>query len=190
MTRFAAVEPSGSEPASCPCRTSRVWPASRGVWARRCRRWPSAPPARQPRPLPDQRIALAMVGAALGMADDDGLGTGVGQHFSREIAGVRARRIGVAILRADGEASRPSPSRRKAATKVAGGQTSKSPLAATRPLPPAWPRTRTSRPSAHSFSSCRRSGAGWRRHVEFPTGGGCGTASRGQAQFQIAISRH
>lgn len=43
-----------------------------------------------------------MVGAAFGMADDDGRGTGIGQHFGRNVAGVGAGRLGVAILAADG----------------------------------------------------------------------------------------
>ena len=54
--------------------------------------------------LPDQRIALAVIGAPLGMADNDGAGAGIRQHFGRDIAGMGARRLGVAILRADREA--------------------------------------------------------------------------------------
>ena len=53
--------------------------------------------------LPDQRIGLAVIGAPLGMADNDGAGAGIGQHFGRKIAGMGARRLGVAILRADRE---------------------------------------------------------------------------------------
>ena len=63
----------------------------------------------QPRPpgrfrlLPDQRVGLAMVGAPLGMPDDDGAGAGIRQHFRREIAGMGARRLRMAILGPDGE---------------------------------------------------------------------------------------
>ena len=53
----------------------------------------------RPRPLPHQGIALAMVGAPLGMADDDGAGAGIGQHFGGNIAGMGAGGLGMAILR-------------------------------------------------------------------------------------------
>ena len=44
-----------------------------------------------------------VVGAALGMADDDGGGAGIGQHLGGDVAGVGAGRLGVAILAADGD---------------------------------------------------------------------------------------
>ena len=42
-----------------------------------------------------------MVGAALGVADNDGAGAGIRQHFRRNVAGMGPERLGVAILRAD-----------------------------------------------------------------------------------------
>ena len=48
-----------------------------------------------------QRIALVMVGAPLGMTDDDGAGAGIGQLLGRDIAGMGAGGLRVAILRAD-----------------------------------------------------------------------------------------
>ena len=40
--------------------------------------------------LPNQRVAFAMIGAPLGMADNDGAGAGIRQHFGREVAGMGA----------------------------------------------------------------------------------------------------
>ena len=52
---------------------------------------------------------MAAVGAALGVADDDGLGAGVGQHLGGEIAGVGACSGGVAVLPAGANAgARPA----------------------------------------------------------------------------------
>ena len=48
-------------------------------------------------------VRLAVVGAALGMADDDGRRAGVAQHLGRDVARVGAARLGVAILAADGD---------------------------------------------------------------------------------------
>src|SRR4029078_7040764 len=62
-----------------------------------------APPPGRFRLLPDQRIALAMVGTPFRMPDDDGAGAGIRQHFSREIAGMGARGLCMAILGADAE---------------------------------------------------------------------------------------
>jgi hypothetical protein len=42
-----------------------------------------------------------MIGPSLGMADDDGAGAGIGQHFGGEITGMGARGLGMAILGAD-----------------------------------------------------------------------------------------
>ena len=53
--------------------------------------------------LPNQRVALAVIGAPLGMADNDGAGAGIRQHFGRNIAGMGAGGLGMAILRADRE---------------------------------------------------------------------------------------
>ncbi len=57
--------------------------------------------------LAHQRIGFAVVGAALGMADDDGRGAGIGQHFRRQIAGVGAGSLGMTILGADRELGAP-----------------------------------------------------------------------------------
>ena len=46
-------------------------------------------------------VLLAVIGAALGMADNDKGCPGVGQHFGADVAGVRAARLCVAILPAD-----------------------------------------------------------------------------------------
>ena len=96
--------PSGSEPSSWPRQTSRVCPASR--W---CLGLADADDGGEPgapgrfRLLPHQRVALAVIGAPLGMADNDGAGAGIRQHFGRNIAGMGARGLGVTILRADRE---------------------------------------------------------------------------------------
>ena len=49
----------------------------------------------------DERIGLAMIGAALGMTDDDGGGAGVGKHLGRDVAGMGAGGERMAILRAE-----------------------------------------------------------------------------------------
>ena len=48
-----------------------------------------------------------MIGTALGMADDDAGCAGILQHFGGEIAGMRAGRIWVTILRADRDGPAP-----------------------------------------------------------------------------------
>jgi peptidyl-prolyl cis-trans isomerase D len=53
----------------------------------------------------DDGIALALVGAPLGMADDRQARAGFEQHRGRDIAGMGTGGICVAILRADGEAA-------------------------------------------------------------------------------------
>ena len=50
---------------------------------------------------PHQRVTLTMIGAALRMADDDRGGAGIRQHFGREVAGMGARDLGMAILGTD-----------------------------------------------------------------------------------------
>jgi hypothetical protein len=52
----------------------------------------------------NQRIVLAMIGAALRMADDHGHGAGFAQHLGRDVAGMRALRLGVAVLAAHRDA--------------------------------------------------------------------------------------
>ncbi|KAH2819975.1 hypothetical protein KXV85_003337, partial [Aspergillus fumigatus] len=54
--------------------------------------------------LPHQGIALAMIGAALGMANNDAGGTGITKHLGGEVAGMGTGSILVAILCADGDA--------------------------------------------------------------------------------------
>ena len=85
--------------------------------------------------LSDQHIALAVIGAPLGMADNDRAGAGIRQHFGGKIAGMGARRLGVTILRADCKVLAPRAFSAKAAIRVAGGQTSRSALAATPEAP-------------------------------------------------------
>ena len=50
-----------------------------------------------------QRVVLAMIGAALGMADDHMGRAGIGQHVGGDVAGMRARAGRVAVLTADGD---------------------------------------------------------------------------------------
>src|SRR5580704_6843517 len=49
-------------------------------------------------------IGLAVIVPALGMADDDGAGAGIFEHFGGDIARIGAGRLGVAVLAADGDA--------------------------------------------------------------------------------------
>src|ERR1700685_2830950 len=49
-------------------------------------------------------IGLAVIMPTLGMADDDGTGAGVLEHFGGNIAGIGAGRFGMAVLAADGGA--------------------------------------------------------------------------------------
>ena len=60
----------------------------------------------------------------------------------------------------------PSALSAKPAIRVAGGQTSRSALPANAPAPRSWPRIHPKRISGRSFSSCRRSAAGWRRSCQ------------------------
>ena len=53
----------------------------------------------------DDRVALMMVGAALGMADDDQLRARLDEHRSGDVAGMGAARLRVAILGADRQAA-------------------------------------------------------------------------------------
>ena len=46
-------------------------------------------------------VAFPVIGAPLGMADDDGAGAGILEHFGRKVAGERAGRLGVAVLGPD-----------------------------------------------------------------------------------------
>ncbi len=58
-------------------------------------------------------VGLAVIVAAFGMADDDGAGAGILEHFGGNIAGIGAGRFGMAVLAADGDA-RAARQRRKA----------------------------------------------------------------------------
>ena len=58
------------------------------------------------------------------MADDHIGRAGIRQHFGREVAGIGARFLGVAILAADGDAGADGALRRRRPIRVAGGQTS------------------------------------------------------------------
>ena len=49
---------------------------------------------------PHDGVGLAMVGAALGMADDHVAGAGIAQHLGGDVAGMGAARLGVAVLAA------------------------------------------------------------------------------------------
>ena len=49
----------------------------------------------------DILVVLVMVLAALGMAQNDVGGAGIGQHFGRDIAGMRAGSVGVTVLSTD-----------------------------------------------------------------------------------------
>jgi len=50
---------------------------------------------------PNHRVGFAVVGTALGMADDDEAAAGVPQHRRRNVAGMGALRLGMAILGAE-----------------------------------------------------------------------------------------
>jgi hypothetical protein len=51
----------------------------------------------------DERIRLTVIGAALGMTDDHGGRATIGEHLSREIAGMGASRQRMAVLRAESD---------------------------------------------------------------------------------------
>ena len=67
-------------------------------------------------------IGLPVIGAPLGMTDDDGARARIAQHFGGDVAGEGARRLGVAVLRADRALRSLARLRRNAASRVAGGQ--------------------------------------------------------------------
>ena len=99
-----------------------------------------------------------MVGAALGMADDDGGGARVRQHLGRDIARMGAGSLGMAILR---------PDRDLCTLRFAAKPASASPAdrPADRPCPPVPRHPRSSpefgrpKPSGRSSSSFRQSAA-------------------------------
>ena len=71
----------------------------------------------------DERVGLAVIGAALGMADDDGGGAGIGQHLGGDIAGMGAGGERMAILRAEQDGASGQRRQRAWASSVAGGHT-------------------------------------------------------------------
>ena len=117
------------------CRASRRSRARRA--SRRCRRWRSARPATPPPPWPGRCVGLAMVGAPLGMADDDVRGAGILQHLGGNVAGMGAAFLPVAVLAAalDRRARQHFGARD---SSVAGTQTSASVSASSPPMKP-WP---------------------------------------------------
>ena len=64
-----------------------------------------------------------MIGAAFGMADDDVAAAGIGQHRGRDVAGMGAAGLGMAVLRRRGDAA-PSSALADRRNQVAGGQIS------------------------------------------------------------------
>ena len=58
----------------------------------------------------DIRVVLAH-GAALGMAEDDVFAAGVEQHVARDLAGVSAGSVGVAVFSADADSASPTVAR-------------------------------------------------------------------------------
>ena len=109
----AAVAPSGTEPSSCAPTTSSVRRRSRSslrLADADDRHQPGAP--RGLRLGAHLCVGLVVVGAPLRMADDHRARAGIGEHFGRNIAGERARRLGMAILRADRRPWSPAPRRK------------------------------------------------------------------------------
>ncbi len=72
----------------------------------------------------DDRVGLAVVGAALGVADDDRARAGVRQHLGRDVAGVGARGGAWQSCPPTGSGAAGAPAHR--AISVAGGQISTS----------------------------------------------------------------
>ena len=129
----------GTEPAIWRDRTSSVAPISRSAL-----RLADADDGDEPgaprgfRLGAHDGVGLAVVGAALGMADDDMRGAGVLQHLGRDVAGMRAAFLGVAVLAAGLDRRAATGSRRPASSSVAGTQISAS-VSASRPLMKPWP---------------------------------------------------
>ena len=88
-----------------------------------------------------------MIGAPLGMADNDGAGAGVGQHFRRNIAGMGARRPwdGNPARRSPGLLSR-APCRQRPRSASPAGKPADRPCRSPWARPRSWPRIRPSRP--------------------------------------------
>ena len=152
-----AVAPSGSEPASCRPTTSSVRRRRARPRSRRRRRSATSPAAQCRRGLgAHDGVALAVVGAALGMADDHVLRAGILQHL-----GARCRRYGRRSPSRGNPGRRPRSGARAARPaarcSVAGGQIS------SRSAPAAPPRSRRS-----IAASLRRGGA---QAVHLPVSG-------------------
>jgi len=111
-----------------PAQMSRVCPASRWCWGFADADDGGGSPAR-PRSgfglLPNQHVALAVIGAPLGVTDNDGAGAGIAENFRRNSRYGRPTPWG-------GNPGRRPPTfeprafSAKAAISVAGGQTSRS----------------------------------------------------------------
>ena len=105
---------------------SRVWPASRSASVSPTQTMASRPARQAAAALArDLGVGLAVVGAALGVADDDGDGAGVGEHLGGDVAGVGARGLRVAVLAADREGAAGEAGEQRAGRAdqhVAGGR--------------------------------------------------------------------
>ena len=75
---------------SCPPQISSVLPGITLFGSRQFNDGDKAYGEDRFRFLPHQRSAFAMIGAPLGMADNDRAGAGIRQRFRRKIAGVGA----------------------------------------------------------------------------------------------------
>ena len=90
MTVLPAVAAAGTEPAIC----RREHVERRGRRRAASPRFADADDRRQPGPQrrlglgAHQAVGLAVIGAPLGMADDDIAGAGVLQHLGRDVAGM------------------------------------------------------------------------------------------------------
>ena len=128
-TRFAGFEASGTEPRSCRRTTLSVLPASRSPCVS-----PTQTIAVSPARCAASALArtvgvlLAMVVAALGMADDDVGRAGVGEHLGREVAREGARTPWRGSPGRRSATREPSAARAKSRISVAGGQTRSSTL--------------------------------------------------------------
>ena len=155
----------------------------------------------------DDRVGLAVVGPALGMADDDRDGAGVGQHLGRDVAGVGAggapsgspgRRSGRGRRRAGRRASRAGRSARRSAARAARAASSSSIAAeAARPFIFQFPATSLRRAMGPAFGcevsapasrGCRSGKVGSARGSALPrpVAGGLGVVEGGVGERPVA----
>ena len=109
----------------------------------------------------DDGVGLAVVGAPFRMADDHGLGAGIGQHLGGDIAGMGAVMVRVAILGAEQDGASRSSITRLEHSSVAGGQimisaSGRGPFAKTIEQRPELGQVRA---QGHASSNCRRRAA-------------------------------